>query len=52
MWATLRTLSDYALADNMHKSYSKAELKAMPQFVHSIIQAKRDEDEENLDPNQ
>ena len=30
IWATLRTLSDYALADNMHRSYTKAELKALP----------------------
>jgi hypothetical protein len=30
IWQSLRTLSDYALMDRMHRSYTKAELKAMP----------------------
>ena len=59
IWQSLRTLSDYALMDRMHRSYSKAELKAMPSaFVQSVMQARREMGEEgssegeNRDPNQ
>ena len=45
--------------DCMHRSYSKAELKAMPSaFVQSVMQARREMGEEsssegeNRDPNQ
>ena len=58
LWQTLRSLSDYALIDHILIRYHKSEVKDLPQFVQSVMQAKRemgeesDELGENRDPNQ
>ena len=51
MWQTLRSLSDYAMMHKLTLNFSKAELKAMPTFIQSAIQAFGQESDENNDPN-
>ena len=56
MWQSLRTLSDYCIIDRMNKGLTRLEMKEMPVFVQSVMQARRDaeeikEQQENQDPN-
>jgi hypothetical protein len=53
MWQSLRVLSDYCLVDQMNRGYRKQEMKEMPVFIQSIMQARREagEDRENFSPN-
>jgi hypothetical protein len=56
MWQSLRTLSDYCIIDRMNKGFTRLEMKEMPVFVQSVMQARRDaeeikEQQENQDPN-
>ena len=49
MWQALRSLSDYCLIDRIN-SQKKADVKKMPTFIHSVIEA-IGEEHENLNPN-
>ena len=46
MWQSLRALSDYCLLDQMNRGYTKHEMREMPVFVQSVMQARRDGAEE------
>ena len=39
MWQALRSLSDYCIMDRMRKEHSKAELRSLPVFIQSVLQA-------------
>lgn len=54
MWQSLRALSDYCLVDQMNRGYTKHQMRELPMFVQSVMQAKRDaeDDQENYNPNQ
>jgi hypothetical protein len=54
MWQSLRVLSDYCLVDQMNREYRKQEMKEMPVFIQSVMQARREagEERENFNPNQ
>jgi hypothetical protein len=53
LWQTLRTVSDYALIDRMNATLPKADMKCLPSFIHSLIQAFPSDlsIDENSDPN-
>ena len=57
MWQCLRAVSDYCLLDEMNRGYSKEDMKKMPSFVQSVMQARHEQegcegyDAENSDPN-
>ena len=57
MWQSLRALSDYCLLDQMNRGYTKHEMREMPVFIQSVMQARRDaaeelQQQENYNPNQ
>lgn len=53
MWQSLRALSDYCLVDQMNRGFTKHQMRELPVFVQSVMQARRDaeDDQENYNPN-
>ncbi len=46
MWQSLRALSDYCLVDQMNRGFTKHQMRELPVFVQSVMQARRDAEDD------